>query len=112
MADFLSMLAEASNGNLAIKLSRDLTKLLDGVLDTNRKGEMNIKIILRPAKTDDGQVQVTVLSDTKLKVPEFGVGDSIFYVDANKNLTRTDPRQVEMFAEIPDRKSAAAGDKK
>ncbi len=99
MADLINTLMEARDGKLAVKLSRDFTKLVAGVVETNKKGEMLIKIILSPAKTDDGGIQMVVTAETKLKVPEFGIGPAVFYVDDANELRRTDPRQAEMFTE-------------
>lgn len=101
MADLMSVLMEAREGKLAVKLSRDFTKLVTGVVDTNQKGEMLIKITLNPSKTDDGGIQMDVKCETKLKVPEFGIGSALFFVNGNSGdyeLTRTDPRQAELFA--------------
>jgi len=98
MADLMNTLMEAREGKLAVKLSRDFTKLVAGVVETNKKGEMLIKIMLAPNKTDDGSVQMVVTAETKLKVPEFGIGPSVFFVDENNELMRTDPRQAELFA--------------
>jgi hypothetical protein len=98
MADLMNTLMEAREGKLAVKLSRDFTKLVAGVVETNKKGEMLIKIMLAPNKTDDGSVQMFVTAETKLKVPEFGIGPSVFFVDENNELMRTDPRQAELFA--------------
>lgn len=97
MADLMNVLMEARNGALAVKLSRDFTKLVEGCVQTNQKGEMHIKLVLLPSKTDDGAIQISISSDTKLKVPEFGVGSALFFVDDENNLTRTDPRQEALF---------------
>jgi hypothetical protein len=97
MADLMNVLMEAREGKLAVKLSRDFTKLVAGVVETNQKGEMLIKIVLSPSKTDDGGIQMMVHAEAKLKVPEFGIGPALFFVDDNNELTRTDPRQAALF---------------
>lgn len=104
MADLLQVFAEARDGNLAIKLSRDFTDLIRGCLNTNQKGEMNIKVSVKPFKRDDGHVEINITCDTKLKVPELGIGTAIFFVDADQNLSRMDPRQAALFEEMESKK--------
>lgn len=98
MADLINVLMESREGKLAVKLSRDFTKLVAGVVETNQKGEMLIKIVLAPSKTDDGGIQMMVHAETKLKVPEFGIGPALFFVDDQNELVRTDPRQTSLFS--------------
>ena len=100
MADLMNTLMEARDGKLAVKLSKDFTKLVEGVVTTNQPGEMTIKIKLAPCKTDDGAVQITVGAKSSLKVPEFGVGPAVFYVTEDNELRRQDPRQAELSFDV------------
>jgi hypothetical protein len=95
----MNVLMESNAGKLAVKLSRDFTKLVAGVVDTNKKGKMIIEIELAPSKSDDGGIQMVVRCEAKLKVPEFGIAPALFFVDGDNELVRTDPRQSALFGE-------------
>jgi len=108
MTDILSVLAEMRDGNVAIDISRKFTELVEAVAETNMKGEMSIKFSLSPSKQKDGQIEMKIDYDSKVKKPEFSIGSSIFFLAQDGTLTREDPRQQKLFE--PDRKSASVGE--
>src|ERR1700679_3104854 len=105
-ADFLAMLAEARNGQIAIDINEKFNRVLIAVRDTAGKGKLTVDFTIEPTKLGMGGVvvEVDVSHETKLKVPELKVGAAKFYVKANGELSRQDPAledQEMMFQEEP-----------
>lgn len=100
MTDFIQMLVEMRNGKVAIDLNNKFKELLDAVLNTAHKGELNLKITVSPSKLALGGavIEVETEHETKMKKPELHVGKSIFFVNKDGELQRDDPEQQAMFA--------------
>jgi esterase/lipase len=90
--NFTEVIAEFGAGRLQDKLSEKLAEVVRAVGETNLAGEVTLKLSLKPS----GDGAVTMHADVKSKVPERGIGDAIFYSDNSGNLSRRDPRQIEM----------------
>lgn len=98
---FADWLREQSTGKTHDELSEALHDLIAKVRDTGKKGTLNLVVTVAPLKDD---IDVLIVSDEiKLKLPEHDRKASMFYPDANGNLTRTDPNQLtfESLKEVP-----------
>ncbi len=99
--DFVSMLTELNSGRALTLCDSKFRELNEAVKGTLGKGKMVITIEVAPGQTEMGGNLVTVFAsvDVKLKKPELALGESIFYIDEECNLSRNDPRQETLFAE-------------
>lgn len=98
---FADFLIEQSGGKTHDELGEGLHDLIQRVLDTGKKGSLTLTVTVAPLKDD---LEVLIVSDEiKLKLPEHDRKASMFYPDANGNLTRTDPRQLtfDSLREVP-----------
>lgn len=90
---FADVLVELNRGRTHAELSKDLQDLIAAVMDTGRKGTLTVQLTVAKSKAS-GQVEVIDNVVTKLPRPDRAA--SIFYVDDDANLTRTDPNQPEL----------------
>lgn len=98
---FADWLRDQSSGASHEELTEALHDLVARVIDTGKKGHLIYTISIGPLK---GDVEVMVVEDAiKLKLPEHDRKASMFYPDANGNLSRTDPNQLtfEGLKEVP-----------
>lgn len=90
---FTDYLREIDKGRLNEILSGEMQALVEAVHATDKKGSITLKIELEPKGED------TVVLTTKVdaKVPKEGAKPSLFFIDEDSfNLTRRDPRQMDM----------------
>lgn len=101
MADLLQVLLEMRNGGVAADCNKKWDELLKAVLETGGKGELTIKLQVKPARMAMGGavVEVETSHECKAKKPELMVGSSTFFVTKDGRLTRDDPDQETMFAQ-------------
>jgi len=101
---FAEFLQQARKGGLHTELSDELADLVLRVKETGKKGTLNLKIEVAPSADDDA---IVVVSDTvRVVAPRPTVKPTIFYPDKSGNLSRRDPRQMEL---LPDGPRALAG---
>ena len=87
------------------RLHADLTKALDDAIGAimeaaNERGgkpKAGIKLDLS-LKLDDGLVEVT--GEIKTTLPKADRGRSIFWTTPERNLSRSNPKQVDMFRDV------------
>lgn len=104
---FCDFLRETAKGATHEEMSEALRDLVGRVTDTGKKGTLTLVITIAPMKGDDS---VLVVSDEiKLKLPEHDRSASLFYADADGNLTRDDPSQLT-FEGIREVASTATGE--
>src|ERR1700693_446368 len=91
--DLLQVLLDMRNGQVAGDCNLKFNEVLKAVLDTGGKGELTIKLFVRPSKMGMGGavVEVETEHECKLKKPELAVGRSLFFVTKDGDLTREDP---------------------
>lgn len=87
------------SGAVASDCNAKFNEVLKAVLDTGGKGELTIKLTVKPSKMGMGGavIEVETAHECKVKKPEFDVGRSFFFVTRQGELTRDDPAQVDMF---------------
>lgn len=97
--DFISMLTEMGSGATLAHINSKFHELNESVKGTLAKGKIIITVDIEPGKTEMGGNLVTVSAsvDVKLKKPELALGESIFFIDDDCNLSRNDPRQEKLF---------------
>lgn len=99
----LAMLMELRGGSMLMELDEQLSRLVNAVCDTGKKGELTLKLAVRPAGTSDARA--LILEDAvRVKLPELSRGSSIFFADSEARLTRQDPRQLRIddVKDVPD----------
>ncbi len=98
---FAAWLQEQSGGKTHIELGEALHDLIAKVRDTGKGGTLTLTVKVKPLKDD---IDVLIVQDEiKLNLPEHDRKASMFYPDANGNLSRKDPRQLEFegLREVP-----------
>jgi len=101
MNDVLSVLLDMRSGQVAQDCNNKFAEVLKAVLETGGKGELTIKLLIKPSKYAMGGavVEVETVHECKTKKPELAIGKSTFFVRQDGTLTRTDPAQERMFEE-------------
>lgn len=89
---FVQTLSELQYGHFAEEATALLRETIIAVARTEKTGELTIKLKLKPGK--GGQVEI--FSDVTNKVPKEEKGSSIMFISPEFNLTRQDPRQMEL----------------
>ena len=105
MRPITDILREARAGRVADLASRRLAELVQAVDETNKVGELTIKIKVKPEKGGGSQKQLVF--DVKSKIPELDLPEATFFSDADGDLHRTDPAQSEMFKDASGRAGTA-----
>jgi hypothetical protein len=97
--DFLQVLMDMRGGGVAHDVNTKFNELVTAVLETGAKGELNVKVTVKPSKFAMGGavVEIEAEHECKAKVPELKVGRSLFFVTKEGRLTREDPNQAAMF---------------
>lgn len=90
---FADVLVELNRGRTHGELSKQMQDLVAAVIATGRKGAISLVISVAKSKAN-GQVEIT--DDIRVKTPSVDRAASIFFVDDDANLTRTDPYQQEL----------------
>lgn len=90
---FAAILQEIGKGRAHLALSEAMNELNAAVRDHGKKGSLSITINVAPLKGTDDQFDTTVTFTSKLPQAEH---TSIFYIDADANLTRENPEQPSL----------------
>jgi len=97
--DLLGVLLDMRNGRVAADCNVKFNEVLAAVIETGGKGELTIKISVKPSRLALGGavVEVETQHECKVKKPEQDIGKSVFFVTPEGTLTRDDPNQADMF---------------
>jgi hypothetical protein len=100
--DFVGVLAELKNGRALNDCSRKLTELTEAVTEHRKKGKLILELVIEPSGVDDDRrvTETRVMWNCRIAKPEADTGSSTFFVTRDGRLTRNDPAQEEMFAEV------------
>jgi hypothetical protein len=91
---FAAVFQEMSRGSVHDEASQLLHALVDAVREHGAKGTLTINIEVAPvAKGDTSTLKVAGKVSSK---PPTGPQTSVFFVDGKGNLSRRDPRQIEI----------------
>lgn len=92
------VLSQIKGGAAIHDAAKDLNELVRAVKATGKAGSLTIKLTVEPDKTDD--TVCTIQPDVTLKLPKKARAKGIFYIDDKTgDLTREDPRQLELLKE-------------
>lgn len=99
MTDLLQVLTEMRNGAVISDCNRKFNELLAAVFETQQKGSITIKVHIKPSKLamGGGVIEVQTEHDCSINKPELPIGQSLFFVAKDGQLTRDDPTQTDMF---------------
>lgn len=104
---FLGFLQQQRNGVLHDELTQKLSQLVAAVQDTDKGGELTLKITVKPASAGEGTV--TVADKVTLKLPELERHATLYYTTPDHNLQRQDPNQRDLdLAVVPTQARSAA----
>lgn len=90
---FTRIVSELGAGELLIKSSDELRRLIRGVLDTGKKGEITLTI--KAEMSSNGVVELIPV--LKNKVPEQPFAPNIFFATTSGDLSRDQPNQGKLF---------------
>ena len=99
-ADILGTLAVLNRGNLIIDAGRDMQEVVNGIVATNKPGELVIKLKIKPSgwDTDTRRVsQVDIEPEIAVKIPKTDQGKSIFFLTEENKLTRDELDRQPLF---------------
>lgn len=91
---FADVLRELAGGATLNAAGEDLAKVVAAVKATGKKGELTLKLTVKP--NDDGGQTVTIADSITIKVPTRSRRPSIFFPTDDGDLSRSDPRQGEL----------------
>lgn len=89
---FTGFLQEQRRGALHQELSDMLAETVAAVTEHGKVGTVTLTLKIKPA----GDQMVQIFDGLKCSAPEGDKVPSIFYTDETGNVSRTDPRQMEM----------------
>lgn len=104
---FADFLQELDKGKVATELGTSLQELVAEVTRTGKKGSLVLTVEVQPVSGNDEQV--TVGAKVASKLPARTRASSFFFVTGERNLTRSDPRQMRLpLSAVPDDGTADA----
>ena len=92
MKPFTDTLNQMRFGTLSDDLTKALHDLTQKCNDTGRAGKLTLELQLKPGK--GGQIEV--FDDIRVKLPKEERGSTIMFSTPEGNLTREDPRQLQI----------------
>lgn len=92
MSEFTKIFGDLEKGKAASDISDALTELVAACKDVGKKGELSIKLTLRPGGDDTVRFAVEFSS----KTPKRDRKETTFFVTEDNQLTRDNPKQAEI----------------
>lgn len=96
MRPFTDVLRDIRKGRVVDAATEHLNDVVRGVLDTNKGGEVTLKLTVKPQGKGDNAVIVS--AKVSAKVPQADLPDALFFADLDGDLLREDPTQQRLFA--------------
>lgn len=90
---FNATVAQLNNGRTQQELSEALNELVQACRDTNKVGEITLKIKVRP---DGASGQYFLEDQMNVNLPKFDRAKTLFFGTPEGNLQRTDPAQGDL----------------
>lgn len=96
IAEFAAFLIGHLGGRSHEQISDELHDLLAAVAEHGKKGALTITVTVEPPKghVDGGPLAIGI--DSSIKAPKASAPPAIYFVDADGNATRNDPRQMAL----------------
>ena len=108
-ADIIQTMCVLDRGRFIIECGRELQELTGAIVDTNKAGELTIKLKVTPSgwnKATGKPNQFDFQPEVVIKKPRTDAGKTIFFVTEDNTLTRDDPDQMDMFESKEETKNA------
>lgn len=100
MVPFTDVVNQIRKGAVSEELNAALKAVNDAVLATGKKGEVTLKIVIKPMKGNRSQCEV--VPAISFKPPKEDLPSGIFFLTNDGDLVRNDPEQKELFAPVMD----------
>lgn len=100
VADIVGTLVVLNRGNFVIDAGREFQEVVDGIIATNKSGEINIKLKVTPSGWDRDTakpIQVDVQPEITAKIPKPDQAKSIFFLTEENKLTRDEIDRAPLF---------------
>lgn len=91
------VLRDIRKGRVVDDASDKLAEVVRAVLDTEKPGEVIIKLKITPQGKGDNALIVS--SKVEAKIPQPDLPDAIFFADTDGDLLRDDPTQTRLWAD-------------
>lgn len=105
MVPFTDVLGQIRKGAVTEELNKALLAVNEAVIATGKKGELTLKLEVKPMKGN--RAQVTVAANISTKTPKEELPEGIFFLTNDGDLVRNDPDQQELFKPVPTANSDA-----
>lgn len=99
MVPFTDVVNQIRKGAVSEELNKALLAVNEAVIATGKKGELTLKLEVKPMKGN--RAQVTVVASINTKTPKEDLPEGIFFLTNDGDLVRNDPEQKELFAAVP-----------
>lgn len=98
MKPFTDVLRDIRKGKVVDALTDDLAEVVQAVLDTEKAGELTLKLKVKP----QGKGDLCVVIEAKItsKLPHVDMPEGIFFADLDGGLHRDEPNQHQMFKDV------------
>lgn len=90
----LDVIGDLRRGKAHHDLTERLHDLIAACMDTGKKGELVLKLTIEPDPDDESRMKVS--DQIAVKTPQRTQKPSLFFVDTDGNLTRSDPAQTSI----------------
>lgn len=102
------VLRDIRKGRVVDSASEELARVVRAVLDTEKPGELTLKLKIKPQGKNDNALIVSVAVASK--VPQASLPDGLFFADLEGDLLRDDPTQQRLFADAKERVDPLTGE--
>lgn len=101
-ADIIQTMCVLDRGRFIIECGRELQELTDAIVDTNKGGDITIKLKVKPSgwsQSTGRPNQFDFQPKVSINKPRAEPNTTIFFVTEDRKLTRDDPDQIDMFVD-------------
>ncbi len=92
---FTDYLRELDKGRVIEELSTGMQELISCIMETGKRGSLTLKIDIAPSSKIDTET-VAVVASLKITSPEPDRHSTLYYITPENNLSRRDPRQMDL----------------
>lgn len=96
IAEFAAFLVGHLAGRSHEEISAEMHELLAAVNEHGKKGSLTVTVTVEPPKGHVDGSPLAIAIDSTLKAPKASAPPSIYFVDADGNPSRNDPRQMAL----------------
>jgi hypothetical protein len=96
IAEFAAFLVGHLGGRSHEQISAEMHELLGAVAEHGKKGSLTVVVSVEPLQGPHRRRPLAIAIDSTLKAPKASAPPSIYFVDADGNPSRNDPRQMAL----------------